>query len=690
MTTFPTDPPRADAPDPGDVAAVRASGGRPATPRIGPWPGVLLLAPAALIAALAFWSGGFFPDLTAVAAMAALLALLVRVVLAPGAFARPTLAAGVALAAFAGFAAWTLASSIWSDAPARALLEYDRTLLYGALLAIFVSLGRTEGRARALVAATALGCAVVGIAALGPWLLPETFPIAAEFGRGRLNWPTSYWNATGLIAALGVVLCAHLASSVRDHAAVRVLGAAAVPPLVAAVVFSVSRGAAAAGLIAAVVYLVLGRSRGMLTGLPVVLVFGGLAAARALGIEGLDAAVPTADALDTGRETAVLLAVLAVAAAAARGLLLLVDARLSRWRAPRLAPWPARALGAGVVVALVVAGLAAGGVDRVRDGWDDFSSAGVVGNTAQPGQRLTELGNNGRIEIWDVALQGGFEQRPWIGVGAGTYPLLWERDRPSYRNVFDGHSVYLETLGEMGIVGMALLGIALVVMLGALWWRALRDRAPAWGALAAVATAWAVHAGVDWDWEMPAVTAWVFCAGGLALARPAAGMARRAAPGPIGRPLGILAGVGCLVLALVPLSILRSQEPLIEAQRSFRAGDCTRTIDRSVASNSALSVRPEPLELIAWCDVRLGRYPLAVDAAAGAVRRDPRSWEPRYTQALVLAAAGQDPRPAARAALARNPLHPYAQDAVQRFTIENRRQWRQLALEAKLPLGGGP
>ena len=127
-----------------------------------------------------------------------------------------------------------------------------------------------------------------------------------------------------------------------------------------------------------------------------------------------------------------------------------------------MAPWPARALGAGVVVVLVVAGLAAGGVDRVRDGWDDFSSTGVVATTPQPGQRLTELGNNGRIEIWDVALQGGFEQRPWIGLGAGTYPLLWERDRPSYRNVFDGHSVYLETLGEMGIVGMALLGIALV------------------------------------------------------------------------------------------------------------------------------------------------------------------------------------------------------------------------------------
>jgi O-antigen ligase len=399
--------------------------------------------------------------------------------------------------------------------------------------------------------------------------------------------------------------------------------------------------------------------------------------------------VPTAAALDTGRETAVLLAALAGGAAAARALLVVADARLSRWRAPRMAPWPVRGIAVGLVVVLVIAGLAAGGVDRARQGWEDFSQAGVVGGTELPGERLVELGNNGRIEVWDVALRSGFEPRPWTGSGAGTYELLWDRDRPAYRNMIDGHSLYLETLGEMGIVGLALLGTALACLLGGLWWRALADREPAWAALAAVATGWAVHAGVDWDWEMPAVSAWVFCAGGLALSRPAAALAGRRVQGALARPLGILAGVGCLVLALVPVSILRSQGPLIEAQRALRAGDCAATIDRSVSASSALGVRPEPLELLAWCDVRLGRYELALAAAEGAVRRDPRNWEPRYTQALVRAVAGQDPRSAARAALARNPLHPYAQDAVRRFTAENRRRWRQLALEAKLPLGGG-
>ena len=673
-----------EATAPTDIAAVRSPTGPSAAPRIGPWPGVLLVAPALLVAALAFSSGGFFPDDTALAGLVAILALVVRITLAPGAFARPSVGAVVAIVAFACLSAWTLISSGWSHAPARAILEYNRTLLYVALLLVFLSIGSSEGRARALVVATALGCAVTGIAALGPWLLPDTFPIDAAFGRGRLNWPTSYWNASGLIAAFGVVLCAHLACSARDHPALRVVGAAAVPLLVGAVVFSASRGAVAAGAIAAITYVLAGRSRGMITGLPVVLLAGGLAALHAVGVQGLDAAEPSAAALDAGRDSAIVLGVLAASAAVARTALLVADARLANWRAPRLGPGAARALVAGVVAALVVVGLAAGGIDRVRDGWDRFTDPDTVMTTPEPGQRLTELGNNGRIEIWEVALHSGFDERPSSGTGAGTYALLWERDRPSYRNVLDGHSVYLETMGELGLVGLAFLVAGLACMLGALWRRALGDRQPAWAALAAVATAWAVHAGVDWDWEMPALTAWVFCAGGLALGRQA--MAIRSPQGLV-RSLGILGGVGCVVLALVPLAVLRSQGPLIDAQRALRAGDCPQAIDRAVASSSALSVRPEPFELLAWCDVRMGRGGLAQQMAAAAVRRDPGSWEPRYTQALVRAATGQDPRSAALAALVRNPLHPFARDAVQRFTAKNRRDWRRLALEAPLPLG---
>ena len=396
--------------------------------------------------------------------MVALLALLVRVVLAPGAFAHPSLAAVVALAAFAGFAAWTLASSIWSDAPARALLEYDRTLLYGALLAIFVSLGRTEGRARVLVAATALGCAVVGIAALGPWLLPETFPIAAEFGRGRLNWPTSYWNATGLIAALGVVLCAHLASSVRDHPALRVLGSAAVPPLVGGRrlqrLARCGRGGAdrrgrvpRPRAVAGDAHRPAGRPR-------VRRARGGARArdrgARRGGAHGRRARHGPRDGAAARRPRGGCRG-RARAAAARR------TADSQRWRAPRMAPWPARALGAGVVVVLVVAGLAAGGVDRVRDGWDDFSydrgrgdhrAAGRSGSRSSATTGGSRSGTS-RCRAASSSVRGS-------GPARARTRCCGSATGPRTATCSTGTRVYLETLGEMGIVGMALLGIALV------------------------------------------------------------------------------------------------------------------------------------------------------------------------------------------------------------------------------------
>ena len=73
----------------------------------------------------------------------------------------------------------------------------------------------------------------------------------------------------------------------------------------------------------------------------------------------------------------------------------------------------------------------------------------------------------------------------------------------------DAHSLYLETLAELGLVGLGLLVLVLAPPLAG----AFR------GASAAAAggyVAFLVHAGVDWDWEMPAVTiAGLFCGAAL-------------------------------------------------------------------------------------------------------------------------------------------------------------------------------
>ena len=68
-------------------------------------------------------------------------------------------------------------------------------------------------------------------------------------------------------------------------------------------------------------------------------------------------------------------------------------------------------------------------------------------------------------------------------------------------------------------------------------------------------------------------------------------------------------------------------------------------------SLKAIPSRPQPFEVLGYCDARLGLDRLAVGAMEGGVDRDPENWELFYGLALVRADAGLDPRPAARQAL---------------------------------------
>jgi O-antigen ligase len=103
-----------------------------------------------------------------------------------------------------------------------------------------------------------------------------------------------------------------------------------------------------------------------------------------------------------------------------------------------------------------------------------------------------------RVWYWNVAWQE-VSNAPLAGKGAGTFGLAWLERQPIPRPVLDAHSLYLEMLAELGLIGLVLLGLALAPPLAA----AFRgtDAAAAGGYVAFL-----IHAGVDWDWELPAVT----------------------------------------------------------------------------------------------------------------------------------------------------------------------------------------
>src|SRR3954469_4491805 len=88
------------------------------------------IALAALGAYLAFHSGAFFPGATGVAVVLLAVAVAARLTLSSQPLVGLGRGLGVAVAAMTGLALWTLISFWWSDAPGRAVIEFDRVLLY--------------------------------------------------------------------------------------------------------------------------------------------------------------------------------------------------------------------------------------------------------------------------------------------------------------------------------------------------------------------------------------------------------------------------------------------------------------------------------------------------------------------------------------------------------------------------------
>ncbi len=115
-------------------------------------------------------------------------------------------------------------------------------------------------------------------------------------------------------------------------------------------------------------------------------------------------------------------------------------------------------------------------------------------------------------------------------------------------------------------------------------------------------------------------------------------------------------------MAVAPATVVASQAALDRGTRAFRAADCTGAVDGALDSIGALASRPEPYELLGYCNLRAGQDELGLAAMQAARRRDPENWEFAYGLAVAQALNRQDPRPAAALALRLNPLDVRAQE----------------------------
>ena len=589
----------------------------------------LLLFPAALTVVLSFNSGAFFPGTTALAAVMAAAAGACCLVLARRPFEGVTIAGLAVAGALALFAGWTLLSSHWSHAPARALLSYDRLLVYLLTLVTFMSMKRSDARARTLMYGIAGASLVVCTAALMSRMLPHVVKPDLTSDPTRLAYPLTYWNTLGLLAGVGLIFCGHLACSLREPRVARVLGAAAAPLLAITLFLTYSRGATWATLMGIAAYLLIARPRGAL--------FAALATLPPTFVAALVVNPPSAltdfpDAPATiarGQHQALVMLGCVVAAGAIRAALLPLDRRLDAVHVSRRSARLA-ALGAALVVLLgITSAVASGAVSRTINEKVAQFKDGKISNGGI--DRLLSASSNGRIDHWRVALDT-YQAQPFHGAGAGTYELAWDRGRKGTVVVQNAHSLYLETLAELGWSGMLMLAITLAGILVALARLARGVRRPLYAALFAAGFAWVLAAAVDWDWQMPAVTLWLFAAGGLALA---AGDGARARFPRLRSWMRIPALAACILLALAPLKVVGVEAKINRAVDEADVRDCRDATAVAASAQRDMSTLPKPAIVTAFCAVQQ-RHP--ADALAPlhvALSHDPNNWQLWYDLAVV-------------------------------------------------------
>ena len=490
--------------------------------------GLAGLAACGIVLALAWRSGGYFPDALLQAGCAAFAVLAVLLIARPPAWtpSGPTL---LALAALGGLAVWTGLSATWSPMPDVALEDFQRDLAYAGLFGLGLLAAGSGRYSRHLAWAVLAVGTVVCAAGLASRLYPGAFEAAAQpagLGGYRLAYPLAYWNAFGALGALTVVLGLGLAADPRSHPALRGLACAAAVLAGTAAYLSFSRGAWLAFAVGVTVLVLLSPHRLQLL---LTVVTAGVALVMLLlrlgGLDGLTES-PAGQAAD-GRAFAPFLLGAAVAAGAVQGLV--APLTVPGW-VRRAAPWAAGALLLAGAAGYVALGPQAEGraqnrldaADRwIHRQWDEFLAPATFSATGS--ERLTSARGT-RSDLYRVAIDG-FEAHPLRGDGAGGFQVRFAHDRRVDEKVRDAHSLSLETLGELGLPGAALL----LTFAGAIVWAgvASRRRGGALGrgqtaAVCAAVAVWLAHAMVDWDWQVPALT-------GLALVLAAALF-------PVGRP----------------------------------------------------------------------------------------------------------------------------------------------------------
>ena len=580
------------------------------------------------------------------------------------------------LAPLLGLWLWSLVSAGWSDSTDAAHSAANRWLLYAAAIAV-LAWALAGDRRRAIVLLTSGSAGVLAVAA---WMLARMLDGDGQslFLATRLNDPLGYVNgqAAYLLAAAWPCLALAEHRGSRASAAIAGIGMTMLVGVIGLGLLCQSRSWEVALAVAVVVLEVAvpGRRRRTVALL--------LAGAAVAAIYGPVSGVWRRPGLDTGlvtpsaaRHAAAAIVVGAIAAGLLWAAVVLSVHRLAPAGSParrRVRRTVSTALAAVGLAAGVAVAVNAGAIEkRLHSQYEAF----VQLSPGSGGSRLFS-GAGDRYDYWRVALLE-FRSAPLGGVGAGNYDTGYYLHRRTTEAITQPHSLELQTLAELGLLGGLLL-VAFLIPIGlglrGIARAARHDLLARRLAVAAAGTftVWLVQTSVDWTYLIPGVTVIALAAAVALASGPKSGSVLL---GGRSRVAAIVAATAVAIAGAVTIAPrMLSLHAQASAQRALdhsapraAVADATTALEYDPGSVPALVLRAAGF-------AALHAFPSSLSDLKHAVAIDPSNW---VTWALVgdlLTRHGD--RSGARAAymhaLALDPLEPDLKSALSTGTVTER------------------
>jgi hypothetical protein len=579
----------------------------------------------------------------------------------------------VALGSFAALAALNLLSISWSVQPANSWLVTNVTLSYLAAFAGAMALARIlPERWAAIVGAVAVLTVVVSGYALLTKVFPATIdPGQALFG-ARLSAPFGYWNAIGLMAAIGLPACVWLGARRGGRPILRALAVPAIGVLVAVMLLSYSRGALLAAVVGLACWFVLVplRLRGTLV-LAVGAAGGGAVTLWALGASGITGDGQSLQARVAAGHTFGLVLLLATVVLLAVGLgAVLAADRIQVSERDRRRVGTALLVLLACVPVVAVIGLSAssrGLTGEISHEWTQLTGTKGTVVPTQGANRLLNAGNL-HAQYWSEGIKVG-EHALFKGVGAGGFGTAGARYSPDADVAANAHSFVIEMFADFGLLGLAVT-LALLGAWGVAAARAIGPRRPAapgaselppervaersgLATLLAVVVTFGVSSAIDWTWSIPGLAVPVLvCAGWLAgrgpLAQPV-GLARRRGDQVPGPPRASEDSTGRGVSAVPRRAVTAAYRTFMAAPGRVAAIAAIAAIALLCAWTIWQPLRSSDAGAAALVALHADQPAAALADVRSAAAIDPFSTQPLYYESFIYGALGDGA--AARAAL---------------------------------------